>query len=55
MATKAFEAPPIHSNYGTLWLSLQARANAAGIEHNHARTVHVRWRTIGKLAKAGRL
>lgn len=53
---KTFEAPAIPTNYGQLWLALQSRAAMpGGIDHNQARTVHNRWKRLGKLAAAGRL
>ncbi len=53
---KTFEPPAIQNDYGTLWLTLQARANQpGGIDENQARIVHNRWKRIGKLAQAGRL
>lgn len=48
--------PAVHTNYGQLWLSIQARANLPGsIDQHQARVVHVRWRSLGKKAQAGRL
>lgn len=48
--------PKIMSNYHELWQSIATRANLPGsITHDHAREVHVRWRSLGKKAQAGRL
>lgn len=51
-----FAPRAIQSNYGDLWQSIASRTGGPGaISLDQARIVHVRWRSLGKLAKAGRL
>ena len=57
MSEKTSWTPPaVHTDYGQLWLSIQARASLpGGIDQWQARKVHVTWRSLGKKAQAGRL
>lgn len=53
---KTFDAPAPQTSYGDLWQTIAARTGGPGaIDLNQARTVHNRWKTIGKLVTAGRL
>lgn len=47
--------PAVHSTYHELLQTLRARAAAANIDENQVQVVHRRWRSLGRLAKAGRL
>lgn len=51
MATRTWTDPAIHANYHTLRQAILAR----GIDHDLADRVDRYWRSIGKLAVAGRL
>lgn len=53
--TRRWTPPAIHSTYHELLQTLEHRAAAANIDPNQVQTVHRRWRSLGKLAKAGRL
>ena len=55
MSNKTWTPPAIHTTYHELLQTLQARANAANISQDQVETVHRRWRSLGKLAAAGRL
>lgn len=52
---KRWAPPAVHSNYHELLQTLRARATAANIDENQVQVVHRRWRSLGKLAAAGRL
>lgn len=52
---KRWTPPAVHSTYHELLQTLRARATAANIDENQVQVVHRRWRSLGKLAAAGRL
>lgn len=55
MAKTAWTPPAIHTTYHELLQTLESRAAAANIAPEQVQVVHRRWRSLGKLAAAGRL
>lgn len=56
MPNKTWEPPAVHTNYGQMWQTILTATNrVGGPDVNHARTVHVRWKSLGKKAARGRL
>lgn len=53
---KTWNPPAVHRDYGQMWQTIKARTNLPGaIDESQARTVHVKWRSMGKRAEKGRL
>lgn len=55
MSKHAWTAPAVHTDYGQLRQTLEARAASAGISQDQVEVVHRRWRSLGKRAAKGRL